>query len=268
VSYDELVDAGSMAEAKARGKVRIEGKDYVMAGRRRRGVPFQRVTPGSDRLAPVESLVRARSGPGRLEHMFERVAGGDAPAGASPTAARPVTDARRCGRGSSGWGAWTGGSRTRSGSPAGAVGAVEVRRGGGAGGGDGRLRRVPAGRAAGGGVPAGKAGCRGGGAGGAGPAGLPGPRRPLPRAAQALDLGAAGHVGGAAGGGRLGVAGHLVAGRRRVWTRPTGGRRTPSWAGAGRAGGPGGAGRGAGGRVRLDPRAFVDRTGARPRTGR
>jgi ribosome-binding ATPase len=31
VSYAELVDAGSMAEAKARGKVRIEGKDYVMA---------------------------------------------------------------------------------------------------------------------------------------------------------------------------------------------------------------------------------------------
>jgi ribosome-binding ATPase len=31
VSYDDLIDAGSMAEAKARGKVRIEGKDYVMA---------------------------------------------------------------------------------------------------------------------------------------------------------------------------------------------------------------------------------------------
>ena len=31
VSYAELVDAASMAEAKARGKVRIEGKDYVMA---------------------------------------------------------------------------------------------------------------------------------------------------------------------------------------------------------------------------------------------
>ncbi|MDQ2750227.1 MAG: redox-regulated ATPase YchF [Actinomycetota bacterium] len=31
VSFGELVDAGSMAEAKARGKVRIEGKDYVMA---------------------------------------------------------------------------------------------------------------------------------------------------------------------------------------------------------------------------------------------
>ncbi len=30
VSYDDLIDAGSMAEAKARGKVRIEGKDYVM----------------------------------------------------------------------------------------------------------------------------------------------------------------------------------------------------------------------------------------------
>jgi hypothetical protein len=31
VSYDELVDAGSMAEARSRGKVRIEGKEYVMA---------------------------------------------------------------------------------------------------------------------------------------------------------------------------------------------------------------------------------------------
>jgi hypothetical protein len=31
VSYDELVAARSMAEARARGKVRIEGKDYVMA---------------------------------------------------------------------------------------------------------------------------------------------------------------------------------------------------------------------------------------------
>jgi ribosome-binding ATPase len=31
VSYDDIVDAGSMAEAKSRGKVRIEGKDYVMA---------------------------------------------------------------------------------------------------------------------------------------------------------------------------------------------------------------------------------------------
>ena len=31
VSFDDLVDAGSMAEAKARGKVRMEGKDYVMA---------------------------------------------------------------------------------------------------------------------------------------------------------------------------------------------------------------------------------------------
>jgi hypothetical protein len=31
VSFDDLVEAGSMADAKARGKVRIEGKDYVMA---------------------------------------------------------------------------------------------------------------------------------------------------------------------------------------------------------------------------------------------
>lgn len=31
VSFDELVDAGSMGEAKSRGKVRMEGKDYTMA---------------------------------------------------------------------------------------------------------------------------------------------------------------------------------------------------------------------------------------------
>ncbi|MBA3368803.1 MAG: redox-regulated ATPase YchF [Geodermatophilaceae bacterium] len=31
ISYDDLVAAGSMAEAKARGRVRIEGKDYVMS---------------------------------------------------------------------------------------------------------------------------------------------------------------------------------------------------------------------------------------------
>jgi ribosome-binding ATPase len=31
VSYDDLVAAGSMAEAKSRGQVRLEGKDYVMA---------------------------------------------------------------------------------------------------------------------------------------------------------------------------------------------------------------------------------------------
>jgi len=30
VDYDDLVDAGTMVEARARGKVRIEGKDYVM----------------------------------------------------------------------------------------------------------------------------------------------------------------------------------------------------------------------------------------------
>ena len=30
VSYDDLVEAGSMAAAKTAGKVRMEGKDYVM----------------------------------------------------------------------------------------------------------------------------------------------------------------------------------------------------------------------------------------------
>lgn len=31
VSYDDLMDAGSLSEARARGRVRMEGKDYVMA---------------------------------------------------------------------------------------------------------------------------------------------------------------------------------------------------------------------------------------------
>jgi ribosome-binding ATPase YchF (GTP1/OBG family) len=31
VSFDDLVAAGSLAEARGRGRVRIEGKDYVMA---------------------------------------------------------------------------------------------------------------------------------------------------------------------------------------------------------------------------------------------
>jgi hypothetical protein len=31
VSFDDLVAAGSMVAAKAAGKVRMEGKDYVMA---------------------------------------------------------------------------------------------------------------------------------------------------------------------------------------------------------------------------------------------
>jgi hypothetical protein len=31
VSYDDLVSTGSMSAARAAGKVRMEGKDYVMA---------------------------------------------------------------------------------------------------------------------------------------------------------------------------------------------------------------------------------------------
>ncbi len=31
MSFDDLLAAGSMAEAKAAGRVRIEGKEYVMA---------------------------------------------------------------------------------------------------------------------------------------------------------------------------------------------------------------------------------------------
>jgi hypothetical protein len=30
ISFKDLVEAGSMAEAKSKGKIRMEGKDYVM----------------------------------------------------------------------------------------------------------------------------------------------------------------------------------------------------------------------------------------------
>ena len=46
VSFDDLMAAGSMLKAKEAGKVRMEGKDYVMARRRRGRVPLQRVVVG------------------------------------------------------------------------------------------------------------------------------------------------------------------------------------------------------------------------------
>ncbi len=53
ISFDDLMAAGTMQKAKELGKVRIEGKDYVMAGWRRRGVPAWR-----DRCEPHEVAVR------------------------------------------------------------------------------------------------------------------------------------------------------------------------------------------------------------------
>ncbi len=43
IGFEDLIATGSMQKAKEAGKVRMEGKDYVMAGRRRGGVPLQRV---------------------------------------------------------------------------------------------------------------------------------------------------------------------------------------------------------------------------------
>ena len=43
VSFDDLIAVGSLPAARAAGKARIEGKDYVMRRRRRRRVPLQRV---------------------------------------------------------------------------------------------------------------------------------------------------------------------------------------------------------------------------------
>ena len=46
VSFDDLVDAGSMAEAKARGQGAHRGQGLRHGRRRRRGVPLQRLTHG------------------------------------------------------------------------------------------------------------------------------------------------------------------------------------------------------------------------------
>ena len=43
IAWDELVDAGGYAAARERGTLRIEGRDYVVAGRRRG--PHQDLAP-------------------------------------------------------------------------------------------------------------------------------------------------------------------------------------------------------------------------------
>ena len=209
--------------------------------------PLAQLSPGGKVLSrPIAS--------GRIEHMFEGQAGGDEPAEAVPEPAPPVTAAMlRC---------WIAGlarvdrrvddaervtqlellERLKS---AAAAAQAEVtvdfaasqRAGADRGGGAGR-----------------DGGGRGRRAGGAGPAGLPVPRRPLPGAGAGVDLGAAGHVGRAAGRGHLGVAGHPGGPGDRVPGpgRPPGrGRRARP--GAGRAGGPGGGGGGPGGRLPAGP---------------
>ena len=62
VSFDDLMAAGSMLKAKEAGKVRMEGKDYVMAGRRRRGVPLQRLTSRAVRCKVRTTTISATSG--------------------------------------------------------------------------------------------------------------------------------------------------------------------------------------------------------------
>ena len=119
------------------------------------------------------------------------------------------------------------------------------------------------------GVPAGKAGAGVGAQVGLARRDSPFRGGRLPRAGAGADLRAAGHDGRAAG------RGHSVSGgppwwpgRRRAWTRPTGGWRTPSsarcWPGWG-TGRCEAAARAVA--YRLDPRAFVDRPRARSRTG-
>ncbi len=43
IHWDELVELGSWAAAKSAGRIRLEGKDYEVARRRRARDPIQRV---------------------------------------------------------------------------------------------------------------------------------------------------------------------------------------------------------------------------------
>ncbi|MEZ5227143.1 MAG: DUF933 domain-containing protein [Acidimicrobiales bacterium] len=48
IRWDELVEIGSWAKAKEIGKVRSEGKDYIVARRRRGRHPVQRLRSDAD----------------------------------------------------------------------------------------------------------------------------------------------------------------------------------------------------------------------------
>jgi hypothetical protein len=50
IHWDELLEIGSWAKAKELGKIRIEGKDYVLQDGDVHGVPLQRVGPAIDRV--------------------------------------------------------------------------------------------------------------------------------------------------------------------------------------------------------------------------
>ena len=56
IHWDELLEIGSWTKAKEVGKIRVEGKDYHRPGRRRHGVPLQRLTG----LRPARRAGRAR----------------------------------------------------------------------------------------------------------------------------------------------------------------------------------------------------------------
>ena len=46
MSFDDLMAAGSIVAARAAGKARIEGREYVMRDGDVVGIPLQRVAPG------------------------------------------------------------------------------------------------------------------------------------------------------------------------------------------------------------------------------
>ncbi len=69
VSFDALVDAGSMAEAKARGQGAHRGQGLRHAGRRRGRVPLQRLTPVSPGLR--DKCVMNRANRTRIAYLSQ-----------------------------------------------------------------------------------------------------------------------------------------------------------------------------------------------------
>ena len=75
IHWDELLEIGSWNKAKELGKIRIEGKDYRRARRRRHGVPLQRLRSSDPADHPLRRSCTRFQGRSPWKRARERVRG-------------------------------------------------------------------------------------------------------------------------------------------------------------------------------------------------